>query len=59
VLAATTRERFLESAEQLTALASQVRVGIAGAGASDDLARELRTEFLGGELMTVAETLTP
>ncbi len=59
VLAAVTPQRFLDSADEVRALAAQVRVGLAGAGASAPLADRLNAESLAGELMEVAETLTP
>jgi DNA-binding transcriptional MerR regulator len=59
VLAAVTPQRFRDSADAVTALAGQVRVGLAGAGACAALADELGAELLAGELMTVAATLTP
>ena len=59
VLAAVTPARFLDSAEEIKALAAQVRVGLAGAGASAALAHRLNAESLAGELVEVAETLTP
>lgn len=59
VLAAVTPQRFLDSAQELTALAAKVRVGIGGAGASTDLANTLGAESLAGELTDVATTLTP
>ena len=59
VLAAVTEQRFLDSADDVRALAAQVRVGLAGAGASPALARRLDAESLAGELVSVAETLTP
>jgi DNA-binding transcriptional MerR regulator len=59
VLAAVTPERFLDSADELRALASRVRVGLAGAGASAGLAQRLGAESLGGGAIEVAEALTP
>jgi MerR family transcriptional regulator, light-induced transcriptional regulator len=59
VLAAMTPQRFLDSADAVTALAAQVRVGLAGAGASAALANRLGAESLAGELMEVAAALTP
>jgi DNA-binding transcriptional MerR regulator len=59
VLAAVAAERFLDSAGEIKALAAQVRVGLAGAGASAALAHRLNAEPLAGALMEVAETLTP
>ena len=59
VLAATTPQRFLDSADELAALAAQARVGIGGAGASAALATRLGAESLDGELLQVAAALTP
>jgi MerR family transcriptional regulator, light-induced transcriptional regulator len=59
VLAAVTPQRFLDSANEVKALAVHVRVGLAGAGASAALAHRLNAESLAGELMEVAESLTP
>lgn len=59
VLAAVFPERFLDSAEEMRALAARVRVGIAGAGASAALADSLGVESLAGALTDVAAALTP
>jgi len=59
VIAATTPQRFLRSADALTALAAVVRVGLGGAGASHALATKLGAEALAGDLLDVAATLTP
>jgi DNA-binding transcriptional MerR regulator len=59
VLAAVTPERFRDSADDVRALAAQVRVGLAGAGASAALADRVGAESLAGKLMDVAATLTP
>jgi MerR family transcriptional regulator, light-induced transcriptional regulator len=59
VLVAVTPERFLDSAEELAALAAQVRVGIGGAGASNAIANRLGAESLPGELLDAAAALTP
>ncbi len=59
VLAAMTPQRFLDSADALTALTAQIRVGLAGAGASAALANRLGAELLAGELVDVAAALTP
>jgi DNA-binding transcriptional MerR regulator len=59
VLAAISRERFLDSADELTALAARARVGLAGAGASRSLADGLGAELLAGQLVDVAAALTP
>jgi MerR family transcriptional regulator, light-induced transcriptional regulator len=57
VLAAVNPRRFLDNAEELTALAARVRVGIGGAGASAELADRLGAESLAGELAAVAAAL--
>ena len=59
VLAATTPQPFLDNAECITALTARVRVGLGGAGASPGLAHSLRAEWLDGDLVEVAERLTP
>jgi DNA-binding transcriptional MerR regulator len=59
VLAAVTPERFLDRADELKELAARVRVGIAGAGASAELAGQLGAESLAGELMDAASALAP
>jgi DNA-binding transcriptional MerR regulator len=59
VLAAMTPERFLAGADELSALAAQARVGLAGAGASASLADEVGAELLAGELMDAAAALVP
>ena len=59
VLAAITPERFLDSTDELNALAARARVGLAGAGASSSLADGLGTELLEGELVDVAAALMP
>jgi DNA-binding transcriptional MerR regulator len=59
VLAAVTPQRFLDSEAELTALATRARVGLAGAGASAELARRLGAEALVGELIDSAAALTP
>jgi len=59
VLAAVTPQRFLDSAQELTALAARVRVGIAGAGASAELADTLGAQALAGELTEAAAALRP
>ena len=59
VLAATTPQRFLDSADEVAALAAQARVGIGGAGASAALADRLGAESLAGELLEAAAALTP
>ncbi len=57
VLAATSAQRFSESAEQIRKLTAHWRVGIAGTGASDATAHQLRAESLVGDLFSVAEAL--
>jgi DNA-binding transcriptional MerR regulator len=59
VLAAVAPERFRDSADGVIALAARVRVGLAGAGASSELAARLGAESLAGRLLDVAATLTP
>ena len=59
VLAAMTPQRFLDSAQELTALAARVRVGIAGAGASAELADAVGAQALTGELTEAATALRP
>ncbi|HSO98277.1 MAG TPA: MerR family transcriptional regulator [Solirubrobacteraceae bacterium] len=59
VLAAVAPERFLAPRPELAALAARIRVGLAGAGASDELAGAVGAELLGRDLMDVAATLTP
>lgn len=59
VLAAVVPQRFLDNADELSALAAQVRVGLAGAGASAQLADRLGSELLAGEITDVAAALTP
>jgi hypothetical protein len=59
VLAAITPERFLDSTDELNALAARARVGLAGAGASRSLADGLGAELLEGELVDVAAALMP
>jgi MerR family transcriptional regulator, light-induced transcriptional regulator len=59
VLAAVTPQRFLDNSDEIRALASRVRVGLAGAGASAALAHRHGVESLAGELIEVAEALTP
>ena len=59
VLAAATPERFLESGAGIRTLARRVRVGLAGAGASPALAHQLDSQSLAGDLLDVADALTP
>ena len=59
VLAAVTPQRFLDSVDELQALAAQVRLGLAGAGASAPLADRIGAERLAGELLDVATSLVP
>jgi DNA-binding transcriptional MerR regulator len=59
VVAAVAPERFLPPRSELAALAARTRVGIAGAGASAELADAIGAELLGGGLMDVAATLAP
>ncbi len=59
VIAAVTAQRFVDNAAGLKALATRVRLGVAGAGASAALAERLGAELLAGELVDVAVALTP
>lgn len=59
VVAAVMPQRFLDSADELAALAAQVRVGLGGAGASVALADRLGVEPLVGGLIEIAADLTP
>ena len=59
VLVAMTPQRFLDSADELTALTAQIRVGLGGAGASAALANRLGAESLGDELLDAPAVLTP
>ena len=59
VLAAVTPQRFLDTADELAALAAQARLAIGGAGASHALANRLGAESLAGELLEAAGALTP
>ncbi len=59
VLAAVAPQRFLDSADDLVALAARARVGLAGAGASPALADRLGAESLAGALVDVATALSP
>jgi methanogenic corrinoid protein MtbC1 len=59
VLAAVMPQRFLDSADELTALAAQVRVGLGGAGVSVSLASRLGAECLDGDLVDEAAALAP
>jgi len=57
VLSAISQQRFLDASEEITALATQVRVGIGGAGASPALARATGVELLGGDAVGEAAGL--
>ncbi len=59
VLAALDEECFRASADDVGALSTRVRVGIAGAGASPVLARRLGAEPLIGEIVDIADALAP
>jgi MerR family transcriptional regulator, light-induced transcriptional regulator len=58
-LAAVIPRRFLDSAEEIKKLATQRRVGLAGAGSSAALAEQLNADSLAGEVVEVADALTP
>ena len=57
VLSAISQQRFRDASEEITALATQVRVGMGGAGASRALAREMGAELLGGDAIGEAAGL--
>jgi MerR family transcriptional regulator, light-induced transcriptional regulator len=57
VLSAISRQRFLDASEEITALATRVRVGMGGAGASPALARAMGVELLGGDVIGEAAGL--
>lgn len=59
VLAAVTPERFLGAVDDIRTLAAQARVAIAGAGASEALAKTLGAESLGGDVTSAAALLAP
>jgi DNA-binding transcriptional MerR regulator len=59
VLAAMTSARFLDAADELTALAAQTRVGLGGAGASVAMANVIGAETLAGDLIEEAMALAP
>lgn len=59
VLAAMTSERFLGNAGEIRTLSSQMRVGLAGPGASLAVARKLKAESLAGGVVEVADSLRP
>ncbi len=59
VLAARSPRLFSSRAEEISALAGQVRVGLAGAGASAALAERLGGDPLIGDVLEVAERLRP
>lgn len=59
VLAAVTPQRFLDSLDELTALAAQVRLGLGGAGVTAALADRIGAEALAGKLLDVATALVP
>ena len=55
VIAATTTQRFAAAEPALTELARHVRVALAGAGATDGLARATGASLLEGDPVTAAE----
>ena len=57
VLSAVSQQRFRDASEELTALATQVRVGMGGAGASPALAREMGADLLAGDAIGEAAGL--
>ena len=57
VLSAVSRQPLLDASEEITALATRVRVGMGGAGASPALARAVGAELLGGDLICEAAGL--
>ncbi len=57
VLSAISQKRFRDASEEITALATQVRVGMGGAGASRALARQMGAELLGGDAIGEAAGL--
>jgi DNA-binding transcriptional MerR regulator len=59
VLSAVIPRRFRDQATDLKALGARVRTGLAGAGASVELAHALGVEPLVGDLVEVAASLTP
>lgn len=57
VLSAVSQQRFRDASEEITALATQVRVGMGGTGASPALARETGADLLGGDAIGEAAGL--
>jgi MerR family transcriptional regulator, light-induced transcriptional regulator len=57
VLSAISQQRFLDASEEITALATRVRVGMGGAGAGPALARAMGVELLGGDAIGEAAGL--
>ncbi len=57
VLSAINEQSFLNASEELTVLASRVRVGIGGAGATSALAHRIGVELLGGDAVSEAAGL--
>ena len=57
VLSAISQQRFRDASAEITALATQVRVGMGGAGASPALARAMGAELLGGDAIGEAAGL--
>ena len=57
VLGATRVERFLDGADEISALSARVRLAIGGAGASEAVARSLGAELLANDLVAAARAL--
>lgn len=59
VLAAVAPQRYLDSSEEIRALAARARVALGGAGASPSLASSLGAESLDADAVSAAATLAP
>jgi MerR family transcriptional regulator, light-induced transcriptional regulator len=57
VLSAINQQRFLDAREEITALATRVRVGMGGTGANPALAQAMGVELLGGDAIGEAAGL--
>jgi len=57
VLLGVNPERFLDHAQQIEQLANQVRVVIAGPGATPEAARQTQTHVLDQDPVSAAETI--
>jgi MerR family transcriptional regulator, light-induced transcriptional regulator len=57
VLSAVSQQRFRDASEEIAALATEVRVGVGGAGASPALAREMGADLLAGDAIGEAAGL--